>query len=125
MSRIAPWTRSAHLGKGAFLVGAWLTWIVVILLGVTTVRHLRAGLPCERLGETKTVTVLVGDTLWDLARRHLPETDPRWAVEAIRTRNELSDLRLQPGDQLLVPSCTGEPLNPVRRRPLGPLGSSG
>lgn len=48
-------------------------------------------------------TVEPGETLWQLARRTSPHSDPRDAVRQIRTLNHLSGSGLQAGQQLLLP----------------------
>jgi LysM repeat protein len=45
-----------------------------------------------------------GDTLWELARRHVgPEGDPRPLIADIRAMNDLSSPTLHPGQVLAVP----------------------
>ena len=53
---------------------------------------------------TMRVTVEQGDSLWAIARRIAPRTDPREAVVAIRELNGLASNLIQPGQVLLVPS---------------------
>jgi LysM repeat protein len=50
-------------------------------------------------------TVLAGDTLWDIARRSAPTSDPRTTVGEIRDLNGLSNAHvLQAGEVLLLPA---------------------
>lgn len=49
------------------------------------------------------VIIHPGDTLWSIALVMHPEQDPRFTVETIRNVNHLSDLNVQPGQQILVP----------------------
>jgi Tfp pilus assembly protein FimV len=51
----------------------------------------------------RTVTVRPGDTLWSIARRTEPESDPRAVVDAIAVANGLRAGNLVPGQPLLVP----------------------
>jgi hypothetical protein len=46
------------------------------------------------------VTVRPGDTLWALALRVAPQTDPRAEVDALRRLNKLSDSTVSPGQIL-------------------------
>lgn len=51
-----------------------------------------------------TVTVQAGDTLWSLAARVAPHSDPRDVVDEISSLNDLSSASIEPGEQLVVPS---------------------
>jgi LysM repeat protein len=52
----------------------------------------------------RTYVVRPGDTLWSIAARFAPSTDPRIAVDAIRSANRLDPAALVPGQQLAIPS---------------------
>lgn len=52
---------------------------------------------------TARVVVQDGDSLWLIAERAAPGTDPRDVVEAIRSLNGLRTNLIQPGQVLLVP----------------------
>lgn len=45
-----------------------------------------------------------GDTLWSVATRVAPGSDPRVVVERLERLNRLSSPALVPGEQLLVPA---------------------
>ena len=45
-----------------------------------------------------------GDTLWSIATRFEPSTDPRVVVDAISSANGVDPGALVPGQQLLIPS---------------------
>jgi Tfp pilus assembly protein FimV len=49
------------------------------------------------------VTVGPGDTLWSIATRVAPDTDPRAEVAALQQRNGLTGVALMPGQVLRVP----------------------
>jgi nucleoid-associated protein YgaU len=51
-----------------------------------------------------TYVVRPGDTLWSIARRSSPSTDPRVMVGAIRAANRVDPAALVPGQQLTIPS---------------------
>ncbi|MGJ7440387.1 LysM peptidoglycan-binding domain-containing protein [Aquipuribacter sp. MA13-6] len=57
--------------------------------------------------DVPTVTVVVGrgDTLWQIARAHAPERDPRAVVADVVQLNELTSTGVHVGDQLLVPTA--------------------
>jgi LysM repeat protein len=50
-----------------------------------------------------TVTVQTGETLWQLATRVAPHTDPRLVVDEIERLNRLSGSTVYAGQQLRVP----------------------
>ncbi len=49
------------------------------------------------------VTVGVGESLWQLAEEFAPELDPREAVEAIVSLNNLTEATIQPGQRIALP----------------------
>jgi LysM repeat protein len=53
----------------------------------------------------RTYVIRPGDTLWSIARRTSPSTDPRLLVGAIRAANDLDPAALVPGQQLVIPSA--------------------
>jgi hypothetical protein len=55
------------------------------------------------LTTTRTVVVVPGDTLWDIARRVAPANDPRTTIYEIRRLNGLSSADIRVGEELLVP----------------------
>ena len=48
-------------------------------------------------------TVQAGETLWGVARRVDPTSDPREVVQQLRSLNHLASASLQVGQQLLLP----------------------
>jgi LysM repeat protein len=54
---------------------------------------------------TLSVVVEPGDSLWSIAERTAPSTDPREVVGRIRDLNGLRSNLIQPGEVLLVPSA--------------------
>ena len=52
----------------------------------------------------RTVVVRPGDTLWDIAARTSPASDPRAVVDGIAGANEIDAGALVPGQRLVVPS---------------------
>jgi nucleoid-associated protein YgaU len=53
---------------------------------------------------TRTYVVRPGDTLWSIATRFVPSTDPRVVVDAITSANGLDPAALVPGQQLAIPT---------------------
>jgi len=53
---------------------------------------------------SKTYVVEPGDTLWSIASRFAPATDPRVVVDAIASANGVDPGSLVPGQQLSIPS---------------------
>ena len=58
---------------------------------------------------TVAVVVAPGDTLWQLAREHAPDRDPRSVVADIVDLNDLGSTGVQAGAEVLFPGST-EPL---------------
>ncbi|HOJ78764.1 MAG TPA: LysM peptidoglycan-binding domain-containing protein [Bacillota bacterium] len=50
----------------------------------------------------ETVTVRSGDTLWSIAKRFAPETDPRITIAKIKELNQLEKSNIQAGQILKV-----------------------
>ncbi len=53
---------------------------------------------------SRTYVVRSGDTLWSIAARFAPSTDPRVVVDAIASSNDVDPGALVPGQQLSIPS---------------------
>lgn len=53
--------------------------------------------------------VQVGETLYDVAERNAPNSDPDAVVERIRELNRMADSRVVPGQPLIVPQAVVEP----------------
>jgi Tfp pilus assembly protein FimV len=52
---------------------------------------------------SRTLTVQPGDTLWSVAARIAPHSDPRLVVADIESRNRLTGGQIRAGQQLRVP----------------------
>lgn len=50
------------------------------------------------------VTVHNGETLWQIAERVAPNQDPRDAIQAIVSLNNLTESTLQPGQRIALPN---------------------
>ncbi|MGH3928458.1 MAG: LysM peptidoglycan-binding domain-containing protein [Pseudonocardiaceae bacterium] len=86
--------------RSAYLVVAGVATLAVVgalgLLGQAASARIPA--------ETAEVRVGAGETLWDVAQRVAPESDPRAVVERIRQLNGTPGSAVQPGQQLRVPA---------------------
>jgi len=52
---------------------------------------------------SREVVVAEGDTLWAIAVRADPESDPRRTIAEIMTLNRLRSVQLYPGQRVLIP----------------------
>ncbi|NLY29289.1 MAG: LysM peptidoglycan-binding domain-containing protein [Firmicutes bacterium] len=84
------------------LSGIFLIVLTAVLIGL----NVTAGLVSHSMPESSYETVVVrqGDTLWDIARRARPGTDPRKTIYEIKKLNQLESVNLQPGQRLMIPS---------------------
>lgn len=71
---------------------ALLSLLYLYISGATTVPE-----------RTNVVHVQVGETLWDVAERSAPASDPDAVVSRIRELNSLPDTDVVPGQSLVVP----------------------
>ncbi len=58
----------------------------------------------EEAQSSRTHVVRSGDTLWSIATRFEPATDPRIVVDAIASANGVDPGALVPGQRLTIPS---------------------
>ena len=102
----APWSLlvpsrrpvSGQLRTTHLVIAAVLTLAVIGGLGWLG-QGVGEGLPAD----TAIVRVGAGETIWDVAQRVAPESDPRAVVARIRQLNRIEGSALQPGQQLRVP----------------------
>lgn len=78
--------------------------VAVALLGLGLVWLARLSSPQSPAAPAvpASVTVRAGDTLWSIATRVAPQSDPRAEVAALQQRNHLSGVDLVPGQVLRV-----------------------
>ncbi|MCU0302028.1 MAG: LysM peptidoglycan-binding domain-containing protein [Candidatus Nanopelagicales bacterium] len=101
-----PAVRLTRRGR-AFRAGALVVVLVALaVLGIDrlSARPALAGTAVPAAPATTTVVVEEGDSLWGIARRVAPSTDPRDVVESIRTLNGMRSNLIHPGQALLVPA---------------------
>lgn len=90
-------TRRGRLILLALLLGLVLG-VVVLAMAPATATSDRGSAVAER------VTVQPGDTLWAIAERVRPNTDPRATIARIKDMNALTSGVAQAGQVLLVPA---------------------
>lgn len=91
----------------AGLVLLWLAVASVVAPGAVAGdggQGVRSGAEVADVVRTTSVVVGPGDTLWQIARTHAPERDPRSVVDEIVALNSLSSAGVQVGASLLVPT---------------------
>jgi hypothetical protein len=86
-------------GPGARLVAA----AAVTLIVVSGLGWIGQNTAPEVPANTAVVQVGAGETLWDIARRVAPQSDPRAVVERIRQLNQITGSAVSPGQWLQVP----------------------
>lgn len=64
----------------------------------------QAATSAEPRGAVVQTTVQPGESLWTVAKRVAPQSDPRETVEQLRRMNDLTGSGLQAGQQLLLPA---------------------
>jgi hypothetical protein len=90
-----PAVQFALYAAAAAAFAALLSGLYLYVSGATTVPE-----------RTSVVHVQVGETLWDVAERNAPDSDPEAVVSRIRELNHLPDSDVVPGQPLTVPDGT-------------------
>jgi hypothetical protein len=95
---VAACGRARRSGEWLWLTSvAIFTCLIVMLVGLFGLGD------APGTGGTAVVEVHAGDTLWDIAARVAPDSDPRAVVGQIVELNELDENVVQAGRLLLVP----------------------
>ncbi len=76
----------------------------IILIGARSMAR-SADSPRTQRDDGFTVRVVAGDTLWDIANRVSPDSDPRYTVFLIREANKMATATIVPGQILKIPSA--------------------
>ena len=103
---VVPARRAAHLTRRGRLLVTALTLLLLVAAAVV----LTGGMPATAGTDRPTavtaqrVTVAPGETLWQIAERVAPGTDPRETVARILDLNGLQTAQVQVGTALLLPS---------------------
>lgn len=98
---------AATTALAAGLVVLWLAVASVVAPGAVAGdggQGVRSGAEVAEVVSTTSVVVEPGDTLWQIARTHAPQRDPRSVVDQIVALNSLSSAGVQVGVSLLVPT---------------------
>ena len=90
--RIRRWHR---IVRNAVLVG-----LALVALGLVAARSVEGSAPAGG----QTVLVQRGDTIWSVASRQYPNSDPRTRVEQIERLNDLDGPVVRPGERLRLPA---------------------
>lgn len=99
-SRPVPCGRPRGTGEWGWLLSvAALTFLMVLLVGMFGIDGGRAPVPAR----TTVVQVGAGDTLWNIADRFAPGSDPREVVRRIVELNDLGASAARAGQSLVVP----------------------
>ena len=77
--------------------------VVILVLVVVSVSIYHNGSSAGIKKDTKEIIVMSGDSLWNLALKHLPDEDPRAVVEEIKKANGMSGVNICAGQTLLIP----------------------
>lgn len=89
---VRPFLQLVGLGVLAMVAVVCLGFVYLYASGATSVP--------ERTG---VAYVQMGETLWDVAERNAPDSDPDAVVERIVELNRLADTAVVPGQSLVVP----------------------
>lgn len=90
--RVRRWRR---IVRNAVLAG-----LVLVVVGLVAARSVEGSAPAGG----QTVLVQRGDTIWALASRQYPNSDPRTRVEQIERLNDLDGPVVRPGERLRLPA---------------------
>jgi Na+-transporting methylmalonyl-CoA/oxaloacetate decarboxylase gamma subunit len=94
-------TRGARLTRRGRAVVV-LTLLVLLVVGFSMGRV--SSQATGHVDRPATVTVQPGESLWQLATRIAPHTDPRLVVSQLEQLNHLPGAEVFAGQQLIVPS---------------------
>jgi LysM domain len=89
--------RLTRRGRAVVLV------LLLVVAGLGVALAASASRAAAPSGPAPTAVVRPGDTLWSVAERHVPATDPFVAIEEIRRLNGLSGYTIHPCQTLTLP----------------------
>ncbi len=98
-----PGRTQVRLTARGRLVAAILV-LTVVLAAFAVLRAPASAAPRQGATVAERVTVTSGQTLWQIARRAVPDADPRATIVRIQAMNGLSSSTLRVGQVLLVPA---------------------
>ena len=91
--------RLTRRGRLVFLLLLALVAVTAFSLGRASSSSASGGPVVSR----RSVVVQPGETLWQIARRAAPGTDPRETVDRIADLNDLESATVRPGQRLVIP----------------------
>lgn len=97
-------TRRGRLARSVALVLLMAALALSLVDTLAGGRALADDTPAPRPVSTRAVVVEQGDSLWLIAQRTTPESDPREVVTRIRELNGMQSNLIQPGQVLLIPA---------------------
>ncbi len=100
-----PLPRLRLTRRGRAVLGALLVGPVALVLAISALN----GTPAQAGSTVSTasfehITVVAGESLWDLAAWVAPTADPREVVADFVALNQLSTTEVQPGQRLAIPA---------------------
>lgn len=98
----APGVSRAQRRWRLLLATAAAVCIAVVALGAV-IGGLASGMSAEVPQRTALVSVAPGETLWDVAAKYAPESDPRAVVDRIEELNGVTAAEVSAGFALTVP----------------------
>lgn len=97
----SPRSKAIHRRRAALSILVMLSIVTSLFLFKVTASPSSTD---ELIEGEYVIAVHSGDTLWDIANRHLEQTaDTSYAVFLIKDRNQLSSNLITPGQQLIIP----------------------
>lgn len=99
---VEPAARPLRLTRRGLVVAVLLTVLVAASLLLVARLSVGSAPSAPALPTGSTVTVQPGDTLWSIAQRAEPHSDPRLVVDQLRKTNHLNSVVLSPGQTLKV-----------------------
>ncbi|MFL6162309.1 MAG: LysM peptidoglycan-binding domain-containing protein [Jatrophihabitantaceae bacterium] len=97
---VSPADRPMRLTRRGLVVAIAATVLLGALLLLTARLSAGSAPNAPALPAGSTVTVQSGDTLWSIAQRAEPHSDPRLVVDHLRQVNHLNSVVLSPGQTL-------------------------
>jgi LysM domain len=96
-----------RLSRGARRVRAVLLLVLIITLANQLPHFVGRAFATNHTanpGQVTYVSVHAGDTLWSLAQRYAPNTDPREWIDQVTTMNSLGSAGVLAGERLAIPA---------------------
>jgi Tfp pilus assembly protein FimV len=100
-TRLRLTVRGRRVLVAAAALPASIALAIAILSGGAALASRDSGAPA---GSYTTVAVSPGDSLWSIAERIAPDSDPRDVVDAIVRLNALDGVTISAGERLAIPA---------------------